>query len=98
LSVFITGAFFCVLKADIRIPTWLTRFASGIAAYSYTLYLIHYTVMEAIPPSVLYGWARVLAVFAVSNIVSIALYFAFERHHKKVATWLRGLRLHRATT
>jgi peptidoglycan/LPS O-acetylase OafA/YrhL len=56
------------------------QFAVATAAYSYTLYLTHYTVMSAI--SIQSGWARTVVTFVVANIVAIALYFAFERHYR----------------
>lgn len=62
--------------------------AKFIAAYSYTLYLTHYTVMSIISDQVLDGWPRVVVVFLVANVVAIGMWTLFERHHRHVAGWL----------
>lgn len=89
LNLLMAISLFCAVKAieNFSIPKWLVRFSVAMAAYSYTLYLIHYTVMSAI--SIQSGWARVGVTFVVANIVAIALYFAFERHYRKVAAWMK---------
>lgn len=90
LNLLMATSLFCAIKAleDVSIPDWIGRCGSAIAAYSYTLYLTHYTVMSVIP--VQSAWARTLITFVVANIVAIVVYFAFERHYRKVAGWMKA--------
>lgn len=71
----------------VRIPAWIAKASAALAAFSYTLYLTHYTVMVAFAS--LNGRTRVLVVLVVANLVAVAMYFAFERHHRAVARWLK---------
>lgn len=73
---------------------WFTPIAAGLAAYSYTLYLTHYTVMALIPGA---GMSRVVLVFFVANFVAICLYFAFERHHRILGEAMKFRFLSRAS-
>src|SRR5262249_11923104 len=57
------------------------------AGYSYTLYLTHYTVMTAMRS--LDGMALVLTVTAAANLLAIAMWWLFERHHRAVASALK---------
>jgi len=60
------------------------------ADISYMLYLVHYTLLD-----ILYvwrgagGWTSVLMGFFLSNLVAVVMYFAFDRHHKKIGNWLK---------
>jgi len=69
---------------------WIERFQmpiSLLAAYSYSLYLTHYTVMEA--TASLHGMARVVVVFVAANLLAIAMWWVFERHHRSIARALK---------
>ncbi|MBQ0725251.1 MAG: hypothetical protein KBT51_07640, partial [Cycloclasticus sp.] len=63
---------------------WLSRFAKFIGEISYSLYLIHFTLL-----SVLYGlgWfdhygpVVFMASFFVSNLLAILLYLSIDRFH-----------------
>ena len=59
-----------------------------LAAYSYTLYLTHYTVMEAM--SFLSGFSRVITVIVSANAIAIAMWWLFERHHPAVASAVKA--------
>jgi peptidoglycan/LPS O-acetylase OafA/YrhL len=76
-------AFFSASKAieNWPVPVWLTKIGAGCAAFSYSLYLIHYTVMTAVP-----GWRALL----LSNILAVLMWFLFERHYHAVARLLRS--------
>lgn len=91
LNLLMAMALFSALKAveNWQIHGWIISVSSGLAAFSYTLYLTHYTVMVSL--SGLHGFARIAVVFVVANAVAVALYFLFERHYKKVAVWMRSL-------
>lgn len=74
--------------------SWIERFEAPItllAAYSYTLYLTHYTIMEAI--SFTSGFPRVIVVTVSANAVAVCMWWLFERHHREIATALKS-RLH----
>jgi peptidoglycan/LPS O-acetylase OafA/YrhL len=78
-------SFFSALKALQygSAPSWLIKMGAGFAAFSYSLYLTHYTVMNAVP-----GWLAIPA----ANLVAIVMWALFERHHRVVARWLRSFR------
>ncbi len=92
-------SFLFVLGDNITPPKFLTAIIKFIADYSYSLYLIHFTVLT-------YLYVRFpdkendLAFFAVaiilSNIVAIILWYLFERHHRTVGTWLKQLTVKKA--
>lgn len=65
-----------------------------LACYSYTLYLTHYTVMTLMRS--LQGMSLVLTVIAAANVMAIAMWWLFERHHRAVASVLKATLL-RAT-
>jgi peptidoglycan/LPS O-acetylase OafA/YrhL len=92
LNLLIALTFVASLKAGERlvVPRPLVVAAAGIAAFSYTLYLMHYTVLIATRD--LDGLWRVLSVITLANVVSVTLYFAFERHYRRVARALHSWR------
>jgi peptidoglycan/LPS O-acetylase OafA/YrhL len=67
------------------------RLLERAASYSYSLYLLHNTilivVLEALPIENLRVRAAVGVVLA--HVCSYLLYLAFERHYRAVAAWLR---------
>jgi peptidoglycan/LPS O-acetylase OafA/YrhL len=90
LNLLMAVSLFCAVKAveNVSVPNWIGKFGFAIAAYSYTLYLIHYTVMSII--SVQSGWARAAVTLVVANVAAIVIYFAFERHYRKVAACMKA--------
>ncbi len=77
--------------ASFRSSSWqiLQRIAGPIrwlADYSYSLYLIHFSVLvwvvSASPGTP--GWAHVAIGVVASNVVAIGCWLAFERHHKAI--------------
>lgn len=67
----------------------IIQFAAG---YSFTLYLIHHSVMTAAkliwPDS---GWIGFASTVLISNVVAAALASVTEAHHKRLATALSAL-------
>lgn len=60
------------------------------ASYSYSLYLIHNVVIVLFLE---HAWlptqaANIAGAVVVSHLASIAVYYAVERHHKRVSNWL----------
>jgi peptidoglycan/LPS O-acetylase OafA/YrhL len=73
----------------------ITRFGNAIkmaAGCSFTLYLIHYTVMYS-AKSVFNGDGLAWFIFAVatSNIIALLIAVPFEMKHKQFAQWLTSL-------
>lgn len=71
----------------------LKRALSGCASYSYSLYLLHNTVLIVALEvfSIESAWLRAAVAVAAAHAVSYALYLLFERHYRHVARWLRPL-------
>lgn len=92
LNVFMMSSLLgaAILLHDAPMPKWLVRVAELVAAYSYSLYLTHNTIIVLFKEHV--GWQSglgILCVLAVTQVVAIAFYFVFERHYKSVGRLLR---------
>ncbi len=96
-ALFLAVALFSVLFAlgtVEKVPRPLARAASFVAGYSYSLYLIHMTLLVYIylrypghdndPRFFWYG-------IAVSNIAAIIFWWLFERHYRKLAVLMKGI-------
>jgi peptidoglycan/LPS O-acetylase OafA/YrhL len=73
------------------VPPLLDRACRMLASYSYSLYLIHNTVLILVFEATqgMSRWVSIPLGLLLSHAVAIALYLAFERHHRRVAAWLR---------
>lgn len=70
-----------------------SRFWWGLAAVSYSLYLIHHTILRAYGAAAGFStWFDVAVFCAISFAVAIVFTWAFDRHHKMAARWLKSLR------
>lgn len=73
------------------VPPIVERGCRFFASYSYSLYLIHNTVLVVVweltrdSPR----WLSILLGLLLSHVVAYLLYVAFERHYRHVARWLR---------
>lgn len=94
LFVLIFGVFFLsiVLLGETR--TWaITRKMSGVtsflASYTYSLYLVHYSVINfvAFNMSTLTKVQQFWLSFIISHFVAIVMYYLFERHSRKLSTF-----------
>lgn len=67
---------------------FLMRGVTSMASYSYSLYLVHNTVLILVahyaPPSLSPMVAMIVA-YVLANLAAILLYLAFERHYRAVA-------------
>ena len=74
------------------LPAWPRRAAMLLASYSYTLYLVHNTVLILILRLTADGaverFAFPIALLA-AHVVAIFLYLLFERHYRHVGAWLK---------
>ena len=80
-----------VLDAGRDLPRRLRAACTGLAAYSYSLYLVHNTVLVVayvwLAPAL--GWGALWLGLLASHLVALALYAACERHYRRVGTWLK---------
>jgi peptidoglycan/LPS O-acetylase OafA/YrhL len=69
----------------------LARVSEFLASYSYSLYLIHNTVLIVAVEWLDLGslWLNIACGVVLSHVTAFALYIAFERHYRSVARWLR---------
>jgi peptidoglycan/LPS O-acetylase OafA/YrhL len=73
-----------------KIPAGLARFG---ASYSYSLYLVHNTVLVIVFERT-HRWPKAAAiVFGVvmAHLVALLVYHSFEKHHRAVGTYLRPI-------
>jgi peptidoglycan/LPS O-acetylase OafA/YrhL len=84
------GALLC-LVSSVKPPTpAVQRVIHFSAGYSFSLYLVHHTVMMFVFVTTnLRGAAVAVATIVVSNVLAIGLASIGEDHHKSVARWLR---------
>ena len=66
-----------------------------LAAYSYSLYLTHHTLLVALAgwgdPAFWSGWAGLLTAMLLAQPVAVVFWWLFERRYKAVAHWVRAL-------
>lgn len=90
----LSGIFLLVGAVNVVLPRWLSRDIGFLADYSYSLYLIHYTLLTGFalyyPSATENDPLMFLAVIAVANLCSIGFWFAFERHYRAVARAVRS--------
>ena len=95
-GVLVAGALFALFFAcgsALHIPKLLDRVVGFIANYSYSLYLLHYTILiflKSLWPQDGDRTALWVAILA-SNSMAVIFWYFFERHHRQVASWLKGL-------
>lgn len=72
-------------------PPAAAKLWMSLAAYSYSLYLIHNTAIAVVwsaqdgKPTT----AALLSCIALAHVLALVLYWAFERHYRLVGRWLR---------
>jgi peptidoglycan/LPS O-acetylase OafA/YrhL len=73
------------------VPGVLRGSVNFLASYSYSLYLIHNTVLIVVLENVRVEstWLHVAIAVAAAHGCSYLLYVAFERHYRIVGRWLR---------
>jgi peptidoglycan/LPS O-acetylase OafA/YrhL len=74
-----------------RVPTALRGSVKFLASYSYSLYLIHNTVLILALEHVTLerAWVKVAIAVVAAHGCAYLLYLAFERHYRIVGRWLR---------
>jgi peptidoglycan/LPS O-acetylase OafA/YrhL len=88
------GLFFLAGAAGFTLPPPLRRAIDFLANYSYSLYLIHYTILllfvAYLPSSTHHDVSEFLALVIVANLCSIVFWLAFERHYQAIARAAKG--------
>lgn len=81
------GLLMCVRRA----PAVLRGSVNFLASYSYSLYLIHNTVLILVLEQVRTenAWTHVAIAVIAAHSCAYLLYLAFERHYRVVGRWLR---------
>jgi peptidoglycan/LPS O-acetylase OafA/YrhL len=81
------GLLMCVQRA----PPVLRGSVNFLASYSYSLYLIHNTVLILVLEQVRTenAWTHVAIAVIAAHCCAYLLYLAFERHYRVVGRWLR---------
>lgn len=74
-----------------RTPAAVRGSVNFLASYSYSLYLIHNTVLILVLENIRTqsAWAHVAIAVAAAHSCAYLLYMAFERHYRIVGRWLR---------
>ncbi len=87
-------SFLFVLGDNLTPPKIFTKIIKFVADYSYSLYLIHFTVLTYLyvrfpdkEHDLVFFWGAII----LSNIVAIILWHLFERHHRTVGNWIKQL-------
>jgi peptidoglycan/LPS O-acetylase OafA/YrhL len=82
----------CGLQKKSGIPSGkvvsLIRF---LANYSFSLYLVHHTILEFTLRWLGPGWKTMIFGIVLSNLLAIVIYLVFERNYKKAGKWLKNL-------
>jgi peptidoglycan/LPS O-acetylase OafA/YrhL len=95
LAALLAAAMLCAVLAFDRItwkvPALVARAIRFVAGYSFTLYLLHYSILDLMAAHRLVAdpTANFLLAFVIANVVSILVALATEAHHKRFADWLR---------
>jgi peptidoglycan/LPS O-acetylase OafA/YrhL len=84
------GALACLTCVQ-SVPALLRRVAEFLASYSYSLYLIHNTVLIVALEWLDFEqlWLEIAVGVILAHATAFGLYMAFERHYRTVARWLR---------
>lgn len=90
IAVAVTTGIFALQQSRFVVPKWVRRSVRYLADYSFTLYLVHYTVLEA--TMLVRGRASdpvlVLGGIVVANLVAIGLAHVGEMRHRALSRYL----------
>lgn len=91
LSIMIFATFF-LLQSFKKVPIVVQKMTAFLAEYSYSLYLTHFSVLIFLyfkyPENKNNLFYYILS-FLICNLVAVFFYFAFEKHHRRVAALLK---------
>lgn len=88
------GLFFLLGVVPVAVPRLVSRTIDRIADYSYSLYLIHYTVLIWFavhrPSAGHYDVGTFVEILVIANGAAWIFWFLFERHYHRLATWAKS--------
>jgi len=90
LVLFVLGVVVATQAGRIAASPWPAKIIRFFAGYSFTLYLIHHTLMY--PAFLLWkdaGWLVFIPAVLVANVVAAVVATYTEKRHKQLAQWLR---------
>jgi peptidoglycan/LPS O-acetylase OafA/YrhL len=67
------------------------KLSRGLASYSYSLYLVHNTVLVAVYEHSRAQFVDFIVAVILAHIVAVFCYFLFEKHHKKISRVIQPL-------
>ncbi|GGE99214.1 acyltransferase [Aliidongia dinghuensis] len=89
------GGFFLLGVAPVTVPRFVSRAIDRIADYSYSLYLIHYTVLMWFavhrPSPTHHDVGTFVEILVIANVGAWVFWFLFERHYHRLAALAKGL-------
>jgi len=89
------GVFFLLGLAPVTVPRLISHAIDRVADYSYSLYLIHYTVLIWFavhwPAKDHYDVATFIEIFLISNAAAWIFWFLFERHYHRLSGLAKAL-------
>lgn len=73
------------LVSRVEFSSKIKIIAAFFSSYSYSLYLLHYTLIVLLKPKLGLGnWGNILVLFIIVNIVAFLFYLVFENKNKKI--------------
>jgi peptidoglycan/LPS O-acetylase OafA/YrhL len=90
VGIVLFAVFALLLRAPQGAARW-KRAMEAIASYSYSLYLLHNTILLVVLERLAIDSTGVHAAVGIvlAHLCSWLLYLGFERHYRKVGAWLR---------
>ena len=92
LAVLVFALFFALGFARLRVAPGLERVVGFVAGYSYSLYLVHHTLVEFLAihyPDRQNSPTMFWAAIAAANLLAVVFWYLFERHHRQLARWAK---------
>lgn len=94
--LFVAGV--CRWSPSSRFVTWIERWGTTLAAFSYTLYLTHMPVLRVLASTTMqlpgivtwYSIGRAAVWVAICVAVALVMYGLFEAHTPRIRRWLRA--------
>lgn len=93
LSIAIMSGYHAIGHRDLvgRSDRWPSRVSTFVSQYSYSLYLVHFSVLiylESLLPQFFSGLARMVLGFVLANAVAICFWWLFERHYARIGKFI----------
>jgi peptidoglycan/LPS O-acetylase OafA/YrhL len=92
LALLVFALFFALGFARLQVAPGLERVIAFVAGYSYSLYLVHHTLVEFLAihyPDRQDSPAMFWIAIAAANLLAVVFWYLFERHHRQLARWAK---------